>query len=76
MILDNCPDCGVALGQKHKDGCDVERCPHCGGQALGCVGFGRNDPRREPSTGKWPGGNDGRSGLPGARGRRCTDGQL
>ena len=58
MILDNCPDCGVALGRKHKDGCDVEHCPHCGGQALGCVGFDRNDPRREPWTGKWPGEAD------------------
>ena len=25
-----------------------------GGQALGCVGFDRNDPRREPWTGKGP----------------------
>ena len=34
------------------------RCPHCGGQALGCVGFNPNDPRREPWTGKWPGEAD------------------
>ena len=106
MILDDCPDCGVALGRKHKDGCDVERCPHCGGQALGCVGFDRNYLRREPWNGparrianalgtSWVAirsfptsiafsaiaygtgsGNDGRSGLHGARGRQCTDGQL
>jgi predicted ATPase len=31
-----------------------------GGQALGCVGFDRNDPRREPWTGKWPGEADRR----------------
>ena len=36
----------------------MERCPHRGGQALGCVGFNPNDPRREPWTGKWPGEAD------------------
>jgi hypothetical protein len=46
------------VGRKHLDGCDVERCPHCGGQALGCVGFDPSDPRREPWTDKWPGEAD------------------
>jgi hypothetical protein len=36
----------------------VERCPHCGGQALGCEGFDPKDQRREPWTGKWPGEAD------------------
>ena len=36
----------------------MQRCPHCGGQALGCVGFDPNDPGREPWTGKWPGEAD------------------
>ena len=58
MIYKTCPDCNAALGEKHEDGCDVERCPHCGGQALGCVGFNPNDPRLEPWTGKWPGEAD------------------
>lgn len=31
-----CHDCAVVKGQLHVVGCDAERCPVCGGQAIYC----------------------------------------
>lgn len=31
-----CHDCLVQPGGFHHPGCDVERCPSCGGQIIGC----------------------------------------
>lgn len=31
-----CHDCAVLTGQLHVPGCDMERCPRCRGQAIGC----------------------------------------
>jgi hypothetical protein len=31
-----CHDCFALRGQYHCEGCDVEECPKCGGQLLGC----------------------------------------
>jgi len=31
-----CGDCGVRPGGQHHIGCDLQRCPACGGQMFGC----------------------------------------
>ena len=57
--LKNCHDCGAKPGSFHQPGCDVERCPYCGGQLLLCSHQGKTNPPpdddRMPWTGEWPG---------------------
>jgi hypothetical protein len=40
-----CHDCNVLDGGYHHPGCDMERCPRCGGQLIscGCLDEGKED---------------------------------
>ena len=51
--MKNCHDCGAAPDTAHEPGCDVERCPECGHQRIGCD----CDTDAPPLlwTGMWPG---------------------
>ena len=33
---ERCHDCSVKHGGRHHPGCDMERCPRCGGQLISC----------------------------------------
>ena len=37
---DECGDCGCKLGEYHQPGCDMEKCPVCGGQLYWCLMVG------------------------------------
>ena len=39
-----CHDCGIKHGGKHHPGCDIEKCPRCEGQLIGCGCFDDPDP--------------------------------
>lgn len=51
--LKPCHDCGALPGHLHTIGCDVERCPMCGCQRIGCTC--RTNAPRIAWTGIWPG---------------------
>ncbi|MDP2692142.1 MAG: hypothetical protein Q8O88_00715 [bacterium] len=62
MNKNQCHDCGANPGEYHKGNCDVERCPGCGDQILGCGLECQPENKRDEIWGKrkvwdglWPG---------------------
>jgi hypothetical protein len=47
-FVPTCHDCAVVGGQLHLLGCDWERCPRCGGQALSCACLYEEYPDKVP----------------------------
>ena len=37
LEVSNCPGCGVEPNRLHKFPCQLEQCPYCGGQMIGCI---------------------------------------
>ncbi|KAA2253296.1 hypothetical protein F0L68_33330 [Solihabitans fulvus] len=52
-VRERCPDCDVAIGEEHTDGCDVARCVVNGRQQLGCEA--NHDCGGDVWSGWWPG---------------------
>lgn len=50
----HCPDCGIAPGQRHEEGCDVARCSVCGFQRLSCA-HAEGEGDGGIWSGEWPG---------------------
>lgn len=46
-----CHDCYIELGGFHHPGCDMERCPRCGGQLISCGCL--DDPAEEETEEDW-----------------------